>query len=141
MLCKIAPFGHNTFSHGFILVSKYTIQNVIIIIPSDISCFMVLQIKALHDMQMQRDRLSGYNPNFSIQELGTTYKNTCKSEGVMYRLQWSWDLKVFVLVWCPDFRDCYVEPLIEFGPEDVPLLESSIITFIRFKWKRMYFWV
>ena len=41
------------------------------------------------------------------------------SEGVMYRLQWSWDLKM-----CPcDFRECYVQASMDLGPEDVSLLE------------------
>ena len=36
----------------------------------------------------------------------------------MYRLQWSWDLKM-----CPHFRGCYVQASMELRPEDVSLLE------------------
>ena len=37
------------------------------------------------------------------------------SEGVMYRLQWSWNLKM-----CP----YYIQVSMELGPEDVTLLEE-----------------
>ena len=43
------------------------------------------------------------------------------SEGVMYRLRWSWDLSL--LERCPHFRGCYVQASMELGPEDVSLLE------------------
>ena len=36
----------------------------------------------------------------------------------MYRLQWSWDLKMCP---CPHFRGCYVQASMELGPEDVSL--------------------
>ena len=59
----------------------------------------------------------------------------------MYRLQWSWDLKMcpyphFRVLYkasmelgpedverCPHFRGCYVQASTELGPEDVSLLE------------------
>ena len=41
----------------------------------------------------------------------------------MYRLQWSWDLKISLLERCPHFRGCYVHASMELGPEDVSLLE------------------
>ena len=38
----------------------------------------------------------------------------------MYRLQWSWDLKMCPY---PHFRGWYVQASMELGPEDVSLLE------------------
>ena len=38
----------------------------------------------------------------------------------MYRLQWSWDLKVCVPIRrCPHFRGWYVQASVELGPEGV----------------------
>ena len=45
------------------------------------------------------------------------------SEGVMYRLQWSWDLKM-----CPHFRGCYVQASVELGPEDVSSFQRVLCT-------------
>ena len=41
----------------------------------------------------------------------------------VYRLQWSWDLKMCPLERCPHFRGCYVQASVELGPEDVSLLK------------------
>ena len=43
----------------------------------------------------------------------------------MYRLQWSWDLKMCpsLLERCPHFRGWYVQASMELEPEDVSLLE------------------
>ena len=48
----------------------------------------------------------------------------------MYRLQWSWDLKMSLLERCPHFRGCYVQASMELGPEDVSLLEICNCTCI-----------
>ena len=45
----------------------------------------------------------------------------CVQRGVMYRLQWSWDLKKMCPY--PHFRGWYVQASMELGPEDVSLLE------------------
>ena len=41
----------------------------------------------------------------------------------MYRLQWSWDMKMSLLERCPHFRRCYVQASMELGHEDLSLLE------------------
>ena len=41
----------------------------------------------------------------------------------MYRLQWSWDLKMCER--CPHFRGWYVPDSMELGPEDVSICEVS----------------
>ena len=49
----------------------------------------------------------------------------------MYRLQWSWDLRMSLFERCSHFRGGYVQASVELGPEDVSLLYREVFSFQR----------